>query len=529
MIYILYKIMLGSDKTGNDSELQITSKDIIEQLKILRKQKKFIIVENLATKYLEQKPADDAVRTIYAKALHESKKTYDAIDQAKIILKREPHDSNMQIFLANCYLSIRQPMKAIECLKSVLVYDRDNAVAVKELANAYFDTNQKRSALGMYEKLAEFLESSYEQAENKARIADIRADFDEYDLAIKQYEEILEIYPNDFRFRKRLIELYKATLNYAPLINSATEILNSHTNDENSLWAMQMLMDVYDTMQNYERALEFAHMIKEHPLSDKSQINRTISEILIKEGKTDDSISLLLTLVEKEPNNIELRKALANAYEADNNFEQATDVYKKILDDASAKDIENVHFEISNIYSNWGTYFFLNGDNAECFKCFTIALQYCSTNPDIYARLGNINKLIKNFNESISQYKKAIEFDEKNSEYYYEMAESYKEIDSIYEEKKAYQKCLEYNPNNTKAYFKLALICASQNNFNDAISNLRKAVELDNNFVEAKHKLALYLEHQGDKDGAVKLYEEILKSNPENQEIAANLKILKGK
>ena len=39
LIYLLYIIMLGSDKTVKDEDLQITSHDLIEQLNILRKQK----------------------------------------------------------------------------------------------------------------------------------------------------------------------------------------------------------------------------------------------------------------------------------------------------------------------------------------------------------------------------------------------------------------------------------------------------------------------------------------------------------
>lgn len=527
MIYVMYKLMLGADKS-KDSELQITSKEILEQITILYKQKKYPIVESLATKYLEKKPFDDGIRIILSKALYESKRIYEAIDQAKIVLKHQPHSPSIQIFLANCYVDVQQPMKAIDRLKDVLLHDNNNIVATKEIADLYFKTNQKKSAIKMYEKLGDFLENGLEKAQNKAKIADIHTEFGEYEPAIKHYEDILKIYPDDVNYKKKLLELHKLTLNYASLIDMSAEILNTNSENENGLWAMNMLMEVYINMQNYERALEYANLIKEHPLSDKAEINKEIAEILLEGGKIDDSISLLNALIQKNPEDIELKKALARAYEVNQDFEQATDIYKKILDEADVKDIETIHFEISNIYSNWGIHLFLKNENTECFKCFTTAIQYCDHNPEIYARLGNINKIIKNFNEAISQYKKAIELDEENPEYHYELAECYKEIDSVYEEKKTLQRCLELDSNNEKAYFRLGVILSIQNNYNEAILNIRKALELNSDFIEAKHKLALFLEHQGDKDGAIRLYEDILKHHPDNQEAINNLKILRG-
>ncbi len=42
--------MLGASKDDNEKELQITSREIYEQLFILHKQKRYNIVENLAKK-----------------------------------------------------------------------------------------------------------------------------------------------------------------------------------------------------------------------------------------------------------------------------------------------------------------------------------------------------------------------------------------------------------------------------------------------------------------------------------------------
>lgn len=528
MIYFLYKIMLGSEKDNKDEELQITSQELLQQINILYRQKKYNIVENLAKKYLEKKPADDDIRTVFAKSLYDSQKIYDAIDQAKIILKHKPQNFDMKVFISNCYVGVEKPMKAVTILQEILETDPNNVVAIKELAHIYYKTNQKLSSIKMYKKLEEFLDSNQEKAKNKALVAEMHVYFKEFDLAIKEYEEILGIYPEEINVRKRLIELYKLTSDYEALIELATEVIKT-SDSANALWAMNAIMDAYRITQNYEKALEFANLIKEHPLSNEIQSGENIAQIFLEEGKIDSSIEMLKSLIEKDPKNVELKKSLARSYEANENFELATELYRKILDNANAQDIEQIHFEMSNIYSNWAIHLFLQNDNSECFKHFIIALKYGPKNPDIYYRLGNVNKLIKSFNESISQYKKAIELDNQNPDYYYAISECYEAIDSIYEQKKALIEYLKYNSNSAKVYYKLGVIYSTQNDLTNAMSHIKKAIELDENFVEPKYKLALMLEHAGDKEGAITLYEDILRLTPENEEIANNLRMLRAR
>lgn len=527
LIYILYRLMLGSDNDGKDNELQITSDEILEQLNILRKQKKYNIVESLAKNYLLKKSNDDGVRAILAKSMHDSGRIYDAIEQAKIIVKHQPNNFNVQTFMANCYLEVDKPMKAIAIFLEILSRDFYNVVAIKELSQIYFDTNQKKSALKMYKRLEDFLESDTEKAKNKAIIAEIHVEFKEFDMAIQEYEQILEIYPDDIYVKRRLVELYGVISDFDSLIRVASELYTAYASDINGLWAMKMLMEVYQIKHDYDRALEFAHLIREHSLSDKIQSGEDIAKILLEKNQIEDSIEMLKALIVQDPKNIELKETLADAYERKQDFESAISIYKKLLDDVEASDIEQIHYEISTIYANWAIHLFAKNESDECFKRFIIALQYYSKNPDLYYQIGNVNKAIKNFNESIAQYKKAIELDSTNVNYYYAIAECYQKIDSIYEQKKALTESLKYNSNNAEVYYELGLIYQLQNDTNSAISHIEKAIELDDNFVAAKCKLALIFEHVGNKEEAIRLYEEILRFDPQNEEVINNLKMIK--
>lgn len=526
MIYYIYTLLIRPRKNKADSELQITSKEILEQMFILHKQKKYNIVENLARNYLRNKGEDDSIRTLLTKSLHSSGKIYEAIEQAKIILKHQPKNFDMQIFIANCYMETDNSTKAISVFQEILEKDLNNFTAIKSLAEIFLKTNQKKSALKMYKRLAPFLESSQEQANNKIILAEIYTEFKDFDLAIKEYEQILEIYPADVHIKKQLLELYKETERYDSMIILATEIAERFTNSEDGLCAMKILMDIYSDMKNYDQALKYANLIKIHPLANLIDSVENIAKILLDEGKTDSIVELLNSLSTKDLQNLRLKKVFAKAKEKNNNFKEAISIYKEIIELADSDDIKQLYFEMSNIYTNWAVYLFAHNESEASFKHFTLALNYAPQNSYIYYCLGNLNKKIKNFNEAIVQYRKAIKFDSEISEYYYALAECYEAIDSIYEQKKALSECLLYNPNNARAHYKLGIIYEIQKDQQNAMIHIEKAVESDESFIVAKHKLALLLEHIGDIEGAVKIYESILSVEPNNEEVLSNLKML---
>lgn len=527
LIYFLYKIMLASEEGGKEEELQITTADVVEQLNILRRQKKYNIAENLAKKYLEKKPKEDDVRIVLAKILKDTARVYEAIEHFKIILKRQPRNHKVQNMLANCYIKVDKPMKAIEIFQEILIENPDDAVTIKELAQTYFDTNQKKSAMKMYERLLIYVENNQEKIRIKSTIAELHVLFMEYESAIQDYEQILELSPDDINIKKRLVDLYKLISDNDSIIAIADSLYEKHADGTEGLWALKILMETYKCLHDFDKALEYANLLNIHPLANPIEAGEDIAKILLEKEQIDDSIQMLRELISKAPKNVELKKSLAKAFERKKDYDSAVSIYKKILDDVEAKDIEKIHIEISSLYSNWAMYLFEQNDTEECFKRFVIALQYYNKNPDIYYRLGNVNKTIKNHNEAIAQYRRAIELDPKNVEYYYLLAGCYEEIGSIYEQKKVLIDSLVYNDTSAEVYYKLGIIFQIQNDLNSSIAKFKKAIELNDNYVEAKCKLALIYEHLGNKDEAIVLYEEILMIDPENEEVINNLNMLR--
>lgn len=527
LIYFVYNLMLGSEREQREEDLQITPHDILEQISILYKQKKYNIVESLAKKYLEKKPSDYGVRSILAKTFYEMGRKYEALEQANYISHHQPKNFNIKIFVANCYKDTGKPMQAISVLNDLLNEDSNNVVAIKDLAQLYLETNQKISAIKMFKRLDDFIYSNQEKVNNKDLIARLHIEFREYDEAVEQYQQILQIYPADVNVKKNLVEAYKMNSDYESAIELTEEILSLNVNEELNLWAVKLLIDLYSVIHDYEKALLYANMYKENPLSNKDKATENIAKILMETGQINESIDVLKSLVEKKSEDIEIKKTLAKAYESNEDFEAASDIYKKILDEAGVEDIKNIHLEMSNLYSNWAMYLFHKGENEACFKKFSLAVQYDVDNPQIYYKLGAINQLIKNYNQAISQYKKAIDLDNSNAGYYYSISECYESIDNVYEQKQALLNCVKYDIKNARAYYKLALLDNAQRDTTGAIECLRKAVAIDENFDEAKYRLALLLENKGSMEEAIEIYENIIKSNPLHEGAINNLKMLK--
>ncbi|HPT41531.1 MAG TPA: tetratricopeptide repeat protein, partial [Candidatus Gastranaerophilaceae bacterium] len=298
LIFFVYNLMLSSEKPRHEEDLQITSHDILEQVSILYKQRKYNIVETLAKKYLEKKPSDYGVRSILAKSFYEMGRKYEALEHAHYVCNHQPKNFPMRIFVANCYNDNGKPMQAISVLTDLLNEDANNVVAIKDLAHLYLETNQKKSAIKMLKRLDEFIYSNQEKVNNKNVIARLHMEFREYDEAIEQYQEILQIYPADVLVKKSLVEAYKMNSDYESAIELTEEILSLNINEEANIWATKLLIDLYSVINDYEKALMYANLYKDNPNANKEKATESIAKILMETGQIEESIDVLKNLVE---------------------------------------------------------------------------------------------------------------------------------------------------------------------------------------------------------------------------------------
>ena len=293
------------------------------------------------------------------------------------------------------------------------------------------------------------------------------------------------------------------------------------------MWLLQNLVNINYALKRYDEALTYAEQLFEHPFADKVSTRALIAKIYILKGEFNKGLDYLLVLAESNPENVEIRKILAQAYRDEKQYTNAVTTYKEILDLVPPREVALVHTDMSNLYVEWAMDLFDQGEYTECFKLFPLAIQYDESNPTIYLQLGKVNMHIKSYNEAITQLKKSLEFNPEQSECYIYLSECYEVIENIYEEKIALLNAIKYDSENAYAHYRLARLYARQRDIENEITSLKKVLQLDPNHIGARHQLALIYEGQGQISDAIEMYESILKLDPENETAKENLEMLK--
>ena len=122
-IYILYAIiMYQGSKNSKGNELQLSTKNILDQVEVLFDKKEYALVELLATKYLDRVPSHMEVRNYLAQAYFKDKKINNCIKQCLIILKKDPNNIDTKKLLGDCYIEKQMLNKAIKEYESIFDY-----------------------------------------------------------------------------------------------------------------------------------------------------------------------------------------------------------------------------------------------------------------------------------------------------------------------------------------------------------------------------------------------------------------------
>ena len=135
-IYALYSIILFKGIKKGD-ELQLTTKNILEQVDVLFEKGEYALVELLATKYLDRVPGHTDVRKYLAKAYYENKKYNQAIKQCNIILHKKPYNVETRNILGKCYQQKQIYSKAIKEFSCVYDRNKKDSVVLWTLSELY--------------------------------------------------------------------------------------------------------------------------------------------------------------------------------------------------------------------------------------------------------------------------------------------------------------------------------------------------------------------------------------------------------
>ncbi len=519
-IYALYSIILFKGITSKGEDLQLTTKNILDQVDILYSKKEYALVELLATKYLERVPGHLQVRKFLAKAYLEDKKYNQSIRQCNLILEERPNDIETHHVLGKCYVRKRFLNKAITEFDLVYGRNKKDKEVVLTLAELYTRTDQLFMAITKYKELVDLLKDPGEIADYQSTIAALCEEAHDFPSAFEAYKARLEVYPKDVETNKKLTELYIKIGNQPMAIETLLLMLSFVTEPKMLLWVFETLVNLYEETQDYEKAIAYAEKLLDTPGSDKFNVRDRIAHFNLLLGKMGEGIMILEDLAMMSQNAFDITVKLAQAYMDCEEYQKALDKYMILLDKAAPKEAKLINAYIGDLYIKWS----MPAANAKDFPRATelldMAAQYSPVNPEVYYRYAVNHFEQRNFSNVVEFITKALNYD-KDSQYTVKylllLSQAQHELGNFFEEKKALSDLLNIDSKNAEGLYRLGLMYVAHHDVKNAEESFEKAITYEPDLIPAKYNLALLCEGNN-KDRAKELYMEILEQDPNHAE-----------
>ncbi len=274
-----------------------------------------------------------------------------------------------------------------------------------------------------------------------------------------------------------------------------------------------------------------------------------LGDIYLSTGYFEDSIAEYKMAIWLDSFNIAAYRHLCRAYEEQGDYNQAIDVYTKLI--AMAPNIPDLYSNLANIYyikgefdsaiSNYQTAITLNpnkswtsviaqtmgfvyqenkSDPDAAISAYQTAYVLTPDDIDIYVNLGSAFYDKEDYNNALAVYRQALELQPHNAKIHCNLGFLYWGKGDTEEAIKSYELAIKYNVKYDIAYNNLGVIYLDDlGRVNKAIELFKKAVETNPNYALAHFNLARAISIVGDKVEAAKLYQMAQDINKITQEI----------
>lgn len=520
-IYVLYAIIMCQGLIdGKSRELQLSTKNILEQVQVLFEKGEYALVQLLATKYLDRVPTHKEVRQYLARAFFKDKKYNNAIKQCLIILKKDPNNMSTKKILGDSYIKKEMLSKAIKEYETIFEYRSNDKEVVRTLAELYRDTEQTFSSISIYNILAGLMDNNEDLAEVQLILAELNEIARDYPAAFEAYKTRLEIYPTDVNTNQKLVMLYIKLKNQAKAIETLLYMLTFVTEPKTLLWVYDHLINLYVETEEYEKAIEYSNKLLEVQGSDKFKIKNNIAIYNMQLNNYTTGINILEELVMMSENGYDVTVQLCESYIKCNNYQQALDKYLALLDKATQKEAKSVQLLICELFIQWAINDVSQKRYEEAFKHLNDAIEYNTLNPEIYYNKAMILIQQKDYTNAVELLNRALEYDKQktfHTKYFLTLSEAYHHLGNFFEEKKSLSDLLKLDDKNPMGLYRSGLMYVTQHDTKNAEEYFKKALQYNPELTLAKYNLALIYE-SNNRDKAKELYIEILEQDPTFEE-----------
>jgi tetratricopeptide (TPR) repeat protein len=295
-----------------------------------------------------------------------------------------------------------------------------------------------------------------------------------------------------------------------------------------------MLLTQYDkngNVINYKKSKE------DYSLARNVDIYRLLDEEV--SDITDKAKNIFLSILEKNPNDLEslnelgimfskegdlekAKKYLLEALKYDSNYTKAyinlALVFQEEKNYTEAKkycfqslDIDPNYAEA---YDRLGTLFFEEGDNIKAKKYLYKALKIAPHYAEAHNNLAVLFHRDDDFIEAKKYYLQALDIKPNDVTLLHNLVVLYHKLNDLVEIKQCYLKIIKINPKDVKTHFDLANLYYNESNFKEAKKHYLEVLRINPNHANASHNLVALLINSGRYDEAhnyLHQYKDILK------------------
>ncbi len=334
--------------------------------------------------------------------------------------------------------------------------------------------------------------------ENYIRLVALNHKLNNPDIAIKSFEDALNIRPNSLSILVNLGLAFRQKGQFTEAMSSFNKALEIQSDCAEAFYCKAKLLTDTDDLDaaigNYERVVEIK------PDSAGAWFN--LGNVLQTKGRLKESLKAYQHALRIKPDYADAFHNMGNANLAMGNLDSAIESYQKVLD------IDPDH---SGAYCNLGSILRTQGNLDGAIVKFNEALK---RRPDFTEALNNKGLALNQKGDlvaAIESYKQVIKIEPDNASVYYNMGIALDEFGDLENAIDSYKQALEIRPEYPKAAWNLS---GTAKNIKEAKGWLELCLDLKGDHLMAMIYLAALKFYEGDKSDFNNLIQSSLNQNP---------------
>lgn len=393
-----------------------------------------------------------------------------------------------------------------KALEKYLVIEKqcgDNPVLQFNIANLYYHLKEYQNAVNYYDralKINTMFKNSdsveEEETSHKAaarRIKSVLKKVEDYEIVFNRavclvnqgkYEKAIEEFKRAGDNKDNWINVYKPLAIIYEVLSMKLEALDMYQNlaeiYPEDFEIQRKAGDFICVTKNYEKAKEYydrANILK--PEFYQGYLNAGIC--LLEDKRFKEAIDMLSMVLKICPDISEVRYNLGNAYYGTGQKLLALSEYKKAIE-LNLNDYKSLY--------NLGVILDEMDMKEEAILAFEQALDI---KPDFYDASNNLSVVLcslERYDEAVKNYLKAIQYNPSNIELYFNLAIILEYQEKYIQAEELYHKILKMNPKLCEAYYNIGLLRFYNDDLKGAEHFFRKAIENNTDYHKAYYQLA---------------------------------------